>query len=204
MSKRTDKDMNAGPEDDRLRDDAQATLPAAGFSEDPRATQVEEHADRDMDDRAITGDHELTDLELSAMFNQSFYQDALPDIPNIPGYHVCWLTTTNSRDTVPMRMRLGYTPVTLSDIPGWEHTTLKSGEYAGYIGVNEMLAFKIPLKLYNRIMQEYHHWAPLREQEKILGTVDSLKGQAQSVGGKVEEGDGISDLRKSVPVPSFI
>ena len=152
--------------------------------------------DRAMQDRAVTEDRETTEDVRLEMFRQQFTQAALPDLPKIPGYHVCWLTTTNPRDTINMRMRLGYVPVKPEDIPGWESTTIKSGEWTGFIGVNEMLAFKLPLSLYEKFMNEAHHEAPLRELEKLTDTAEFMKQQAESSGSRLIEGDGMQDMRQ--------
>lgn len=153
--------------------------------------------DRAMTNRAVTENREISDSDRLDMFRQQFFQAALPDLPKIPGYHVCWLTTTNPRDTVNMRMRLGYEPVKPEDIPGWEASSIKTGEWTGFIGVNEMLAFKLPLSLYEKYMQEAHHDAPLRELEKLSDTAEFMKQQAESTGSTLFEGDGMQDLRQN-------
>lgn len=153
--------------------------------------------DRAMDNRAVTENREISDDDRLDMFRQQFFQAALPDLPKIPGYHVCWLTTTNPRDTVNMRMRLGYEPVKPEDIPGWEATSIKTGEWTGFIGVNEMLAFKLPISLYEKYMQEAHHDAPLRELEKLTDTAEFMKQQAENSGTTLFEGDGMQDLRQN-------
>jgi hypothetical protein len=107
---------------------------------------------------------------------------------------LCWLTTTNPRDSIHARLRLGYEPVKPEDIAGWEHATVKTGEYAGFIGVNEMLAFKLPQSLYQRFMQEAHHDAPLREEEKLTDTADFLEQQARSSKSRLDMGEGMSGL----------
>ena len=56
--------------------------------------------DRAMDDRQATENRELSDDERLEMFRMQLYNDALPNIPDIPGFHVCWLTTTNKNDTI--------------------------------------------------------------------------------------------------------
>lgn len=136
--------------------------------------------DRKMQDRAVSENREVNEDERVAMFRQQFFQSSLPDLPKIEGYHVCWLTTTNPRDSIQGRIRLGYEPVKPEDVPGWEYATLKTGEYNGLIGVNEMVAFKLPLSLYQRFMQEAHHNAPLREEEKLRDTADFLAQQAKN------------------------
>ena len=158
---------------------------------------------RAMKDRAVTQNREISDDERVAMFRQQFFQSSLPDLPPIPGWHTCWLTTTNPRDSIQMRIRLGYEPVKPEDVPGWEYASMKTGEWAGCIGVNEMLAFKIPLALYEKYMLEVHHNAPLSEAEKLTSTADAIREQARGMGADVIEGSGISELRKPVPVPTF-
>jgi len=162
-----------------------------------KKTKGEGREDRAMEDRAVTENREISDNDRLEMFRQQFFQAALPDLPKIPGYHLCWLTTSNPRDTINMRMRLGYEPVKPEDIPGWEATSIKSGEWTGFIGVNEMLAFKLPLSLYEKYMQEAHHDAPLRELEKLTDTAEFMKNQAEGQGSRVFEGDGMQDLRQN-------
>lgn len=154
-------------------------------------------------DRATTENRGISDDERVEMFRQQFIQSALPDLPKIPGWHTCWLTTTNPRDSIQVRMRLGYEPIKSEDVPGWEYVTLKTGEYQGLIGVNEMLAFKLPQSLYERFMAEAHFDAPLREEEKLADTADFLRSQAQAQGSELQMGDGMSGLVRRVPRPSF-
>ncbi len=155
-------------------------------------------------DRALSEDRQLSDEARLDLFRSKFSQAALPDLPPIPGYHVCWLTTSNPRDTVAMRMRLGYEAVKPEDIPGWDHATLKTGEYSGLIGVNELLAFKLPLHLYEQYMKEAHHDAPMREQEKLTANVDVLQDGARQKGADVVEFDGMKELREpGPPAPTF-
>lgn len=196
--------MTDGTQDDRLRSDAPKK--PHPFSREARATRAakgEMRGDRASDDRPVTENRTVTEDERVAMFVSQFQQAALPDLPPIPGWHMCWLTTSNPRDSIPMRMRLGYEPVKPSDIPGWEFTTVKTGEYAGFIGINEMLAFKLPQPLFERFMMEAHHDAPLREDEKLTATVDFLKQQANTAGSDIIEGDGMAALRESVARPTF-
>lgn len=122
---------------------------------------------RDAEDRRITENRELTDSERVDEFRKTFFQSALPDLPPIEGYHVCWLTTENPRDPIHGRVRLGYEPIKVADMPGWEHASLKTGEWAGMIGINEMVAFKLPLHLYEAYMREAHHEQPLLEEEAL-------------------------------------
>ena len=159
--------------------------------------------DRQLHDRAATEKRELSDDDRLEMFRAQFFNAALPDLPTIDGYHVCWLTTTNPRDPVVGRLRLGYSLIKSSEIPGYEAISLKTGEYAGCIGVNEMLAAKLPDSLYQRYMNEAHHNAPAREDEKLADTVRAIQEQARRQGADVETGDGMAELQDKRPAPVF-
>jgi hypothetical protein len=170
--------------------------------------RLKKHADFDVvsrrdtraaQDRKVTERREISEDDRLEMFRNQLFNDALPDLPNIDGYHVCWLTTTNPRDPIHRRMQLGYEPVRAEEVPGMEFASIKTGEYAGFIGVNEMLAFKLPLSLYEKFMQEAHFNAPLREEQKISEVADMMREQAERVGAKLIEGDGMEDLRRSAP-----
>lgn len=152
---------------------------------------------RAMDNRENTENRQISDDERMELYRNQFYQHVLPDLPDIDGYHVCWLTTTNPRDSIHNRMRLGYEPITPADVPGYDSYSMKTGEWAGCIGINEMVAFKLPLSLYERYMNEAHSRAPHAEQAKITALIDELNDQAQQVGGRIMEGDGMSELRAS-------
>lgn len=163
----------------------------------------ESRENRAMKDRAVTENRVLSEDERVEMFRQQLFQSALPDLPQIPGYHSCWLTTTNPRDSIQMRIRLGYEPIKPEEVPGWEYATLKTGEWTGFIGVNEMLAFKLPMSLYQKFMAEAHHDAPLREEEKLTDTAEFLQQQARASGSNVVMGDGIAELASAKKAPRF-
>lgn len=107
-----------------------------------------------------------TTQERRRMFRE-FKQEALPTPPPTPGWHYCWLSTTNQYDPIYKRTRMGYTPVKADEILDFKHLVNKSGEYEGCISVNEMLLFKLPQEVYQEIMEEYHHNMPLEEEERI-------------------------------------
>jgi len=147
--------------------------------------------DRAVEDTEITQDREMSDDERISMLTNEFVFDALPNVGQIPGFHLCWLTTQNSRDTIQYRMRLGYVPVKAEELPGFETLRLKSGEYEGFISVNEMLLFKIPLALWERYMRTLHHDKPNQEEEKLKANTELVhngKNLARDVG------DGYSHL----------
>ena len=165
------------------------------LKQEPLETDV--RASRRSRDRTVSQNRELTDADRLEMFRKRLFNDALPDLPDIDGYHVCWLTTTNSRDSVHHRMQQGYEPVRPDEVPGMEFASIKTGDWVGFIGVNEMLAFKLPLSLYHGYMEEAHHAAPQREEDKLAETADAIRDQAERAGSAMAEGDGMSDLRRS-------
>lgn len=157
---------------------------------------------RDVREDDAVGDRELSDDERVALFKDSILQSVLPALPPMRGYHVCYLSTTNVRDTIQNRQRLGYQLITHEMIPRWKGGSLKSGEYPGVVSINEMVAARLPLSLYNRYMKESHHYAPLAEEEKIRANVEGLKQQGSRV---LEEGDGTAEIiQRARPMPEFI
>jgi len=149
--------------------------------------------------REVTERRETSEDDRLEMFRNQLFNDALPDLPEIPGYHLCWLTTTNPRDPIHRRTQLGYEPVKPEEVPGMEYASVKTGEYAGLIAVNEMLAFKLPLSLYEAFMQEAHHDAPLREEDKLAEVADMMRSDAERAGSKLLEDDGMQDMRAHKP-----
>jgi hypothetical protein len=154
---------------------------------------------REMEDRKVVENREVTDDDRLEMFRAQLFNDALPDLPHMPGYHMCWLTTTNPRDPIHRRIQLGYEPIKASDVPGMEFASVKTGEWAGLIGVNEMIAFKLPESLYQRFIQEAHHDAPLREENKLAETAEIMRQQAEGSGSTLFEGDGLMEMRERNP-----
>lgn len=171
-------------EDNRLKKNADFDVVSR---RDTRATQ----------DRQVTENREVSEDDRLEMFRNQLFNDALPDLPDIPGYHVCWLTTTNPRDPIHRRMQLGYEPVKPEEVPGMEYASMKTGDWVGFIGVNEMLAFKLPLSLYEKFMQEAHHNAPLREETKLDEAAQVMRQQAERAGARLIEGDGMEDMREN-------
>lgn len=166
--------------------------------------------DRAMLNRNVSENRVLTDAERLDMFRRSMFQSSLPDLPSIPGFHVCWLTTSNPRDSIHMRIRIGYELIRGSDIPGWEHASLKSGEYVGCIGVNEMIAARLPNHLYNAYMAEAHHEAPLNEEEKLMyaneSVIEEANQQTKRARASIYEVEpGTEGLGKETPpAPDFV
>lgn len=166
-----------------------------------------DHADIDSGIRAERGDT-ITAEEQEALdaFMLQQYTNALPVIPPIPDYHVCWVSTTNPRDTPQMRQRLGYSFVRPTDFAGATSLTfssMTSGVQGEVIAIAEMVAMKLPKRLYQLFMKEAHHDAPMREQMKLAEVADSIREQAREMGANIEMGDGTALLRRNRPAPDF-
>lgn len=151
------------------------TAPPSDMRE-PSFEQDRDDHDRLLDEREH-GDLEFSDEERLELFRLTLFQNHLPPLPTIPDHHVCWLTTTNPRDSIAFRKRMGYKLIEAAEVPGFEHSTVKDGDYAGYIGVNEMVAAKLPLRLYAMYMTEAHHTQPLREEERLKNDFETIKEQ---------------------------
>ena len=138
------------------------------------------------------------------MWSDEWTQSALPNAPELPGWHVCWLSTTNGYDSIDKRVRLGYVPVKAEEIDGFENHRVKAGEHVGYIACNEMLLFKIPEDIYQEIMTHFHHDQPMEEANKIKVQAESQVGRDSS-GRKLGqvEGEGLGNIDKPLSAPVF-
>jgi len=160
----------------------------------------------EQDSQRSSADNELASAqERRRMFRSEWIQEALPTPPEIPGYHLCWLSSTNQYDPIHKRLRMGYTPVKAPEIPGFENLKVKAGEHVGHIACNEMILYKMPMELYQEIMRELHYHAPQEEADKIRVQVEQLQNAKDSNGKRLGqiEGEGMSQMDKSVPVPVF-
>jgi len=142
--------------------------------------------------------------ERRKMWKDEWTQSALPAIPAIKGWHLCWLSTTNSYDSIDKRIRLGYVPVKAEEVPGMENNKVKAGEHVGFIACNEMLLYKIPNDMYQDVMAHFHHEAPLEDANKIRLQAEQVQGRDSSGKplGRVE-GEGLDYIDKPIPTPVF-
>ena len=90
----------------------------------------------------------LTMAERRQLMRQEWTQDVLPTPPKVPGWHYCWLSTTNSSDPIYKRVQKGYQPVLANELAGFTTAKVTEGEFAGVVSCNEMLLFKIEEELY--------------------------------------------------------
>lgn len=199
----TDREL---PEDDeRLVSSVTSPDQSQGAAREPERYDGDDgRQDRAMSDPARDGDRSTSDDERIQDFMAMFYQESLPNLPPIPGYHPFWATTTNTRDTITMRQRMGYEFVKPEEVPGFESLSSKTGEFAGRLMVNEMVAMKLPLSLFQRYMKHVHHTLPEEEQRKLTTAVDVMRQEAQRHGANVVEEPAQEALRHHRPAPSFV
>lgn len=146
-------------------------------------------ANRAMNDRAVT--EQLSKDDYKALLRRQTYSNALPDLPDVPGFHVCWLTTNSQYDTLARRQYYGYLPLTLEDVPSWTFNNVKGSAFEGWpIACNEMVAAKIPIDRYHAWMETYHHDLPNGEESKLVDRSRDLQEQSRREGADVilEEG----------------
>ncbi len=131
------------------------------------------------------------------------WQDvALPSLPPIPGYHVCYLSINHEQDSIYRRMQMGYTPIRPDEVPGFVAGFIQSGSIKGVSGdviqVNEMVACKIPNTRYQRLMATRHHDRPIMEEQGINSSFPQND--------IYEMGDGTFDAVHAAPkrAPDFI
>jgi hypothetical protein len=155
-------------------------------------------ADRvqEVKERAMTADpSDIAHRERLDAFRDKWQNSALPDIPvgTIPGMHLCWLSTTNSYDSIDKRMALGYEPVKAAELgKGFEGLgKMSSGKFEGCISCNEMVLFKLPEDIYQEVMRMLHLEDPLEHQRNITASVrdtaqDRKGGRSILEGGLLE------------------
>jgi hypothetical protein len=145
--------------------------------------------------------------ERRKMWSDEWTQSALPKVPELPGWHLCWLSTTNSYDSIDKRMRLGYVPVMADEFPGFDNYRVKAGEQTGFIACNEMILYKLPMEIYQEAMLQMHHELPMDEADKVRLQVEQLTGSGRDSNGKSlvnVEGEGFGEFdRNNVKLPVF-
>ena len=154
--------------------------------------------------REAPQDQFVSSEERRKMWKDEWTQSALPNVPDMPGWHLCWLSSTNAYDSIDKRIRLGYVPVKADEMPGFDNYRVKAGEQTGYIACNEMILYKIPMDVYQEVMAHFHHEAPLEEAEKIRRNAEQQVGR-DSRGrplGQIE-GEGLDNIDKPMPAPVF-
>lgn len=115
----------------------------------------------------------MSSQERRRLLREEMVQEVLPKPPEMPGFHLCWLSTTNSTDPIYKRLQRGYQLVKQSEVPGFEQFRVTGGDFDGCVACNEMLLSKVPLELYQDIMMIYHHDMPLEQEQAIKERIES-------------------------------
>lgn len=142
--------------------------------------------------------------ERRAMLND--VNTLLPQPPAIPNFHTFWATTTNNKDSVENRQRMGYQFVTRAELPDFLLSSQKMGESTeDRIMVNEMVLMKIDQETWDDDMMYKHYDLP---SESIKNLKDSVRigqdGRGRQVaysGGEFDNGvaDGYGATRLGRP-----
>ena len=167
------------------------------------AGAVPPRADRDMADveRTQKDGTAYTMEERKRMMRSEWQQDILPAVPVTPGWHYCWLSTTNASDPIYRRMQKGYEPVKVAEIPGFAQYKVTQGEFEGCIACNEMLLFKLPEELYQEAMLHFHYELPDGEEESLRANLP--EPTKDSSGRQLNEVEGFDRLNRRVRQPTY-
>jgi hypothetical protein len=161
--------------------------------EDRLADRVQEVKERAENNSANKAQRERLEA-----FRDKWQNSALPDIPRdaIPGMHLCWLSTTNTYDSIDKRIALGYEPVKASELgQGFEGLgKMNSGKFEGCVSCNEMILFKLPEEVYQEVMKMMHLEDPLEHQRNITAAVRDTAQEGKG-GRSILEG-GVLEMEK--------
>jgi hypothetical protein len=175
--------------DDRLKKSAATPVRGDRGEADASRTQVD----------GIT----LSMEERRAMLRSEWDQEVLPSPPPVPGWHFCWLSTTNSSDPIYKRVQKGYEPVKVSEFPGFMSGASQQGEFEGCVTCNEMVLFKIPEEIYQEIMKYFHYEKPMEDEQMLRdNAAESVNGQ-DSDGRNLGQVEGFDSLARRVQSPTF-
>lgn len=162
--------------------------------EDRLVDRVEETKER----MAAEDPDKKSKRERAEAFRDKWQNSALPDLPvgAIPGFHLCWLSTTNNYDSIDKRMALGYEPVKAAELgKGFEALgKMSSGKFEGCVSCNEMVLFKLPEEIYQEVMRMMHLEDPLEHQRNITAAVRSTAQDGKG-GRSILEG-GVLEMEK--------
>lgn len=163
---------------------------------DERAPRASERTDERTADRrrSVSDVRGLSKAELIAKFRTEMFNNVLPSVPEIAGYHLCWLSTSNQYDSIPHRESLGYERVKPEDLPGMDHITITQGAFGGCIGLNELVLFKLPIDLWHEYMRIAHDERPYESEERVREIVNYARNAAQEGGGDVYLSGGTQEM----------
>ena len=152
----------------------------------------------DVKARTTASEEDIQRRDRLEAFRDKWQNSALPDLPKdaLPGFHLCWLSTTNTYDSIDKRMALGYEPVKAGELgKGFEALgKMSSGKFEGCVSCNEMILFKLPEEIYQEVMRMLHLEDPLEHQRNITAQVRSTSQEGKG-GRSILEG-GILEMEK--------
>lgn len=170
-----------------------------------RSSHSDERSAYTDNDRSQFDERDDNEEQYFANFRGSMGQSKLPNLPNIPGYHTCWLSTSHPWDPIQYRLRIGYELIRLEECAtDMGAAALKTGEYPGVVAVSEMVGAKIPLNLYNRYMRENHEREPLEQEVGLRSHVERMRREIESARSRLDESEGMIGLgNRAKPMPAF-
>lgn len=110
---------------------------------DGRTKEARAARRRALEGRAFEGAFDVTEFK------------SLPDVPDDEDWHYCWVSVADPTNVLRYRdPRTGYEPVPPESIPEYigKTLTLKDGQFAGYVGVREMVLYRVPQARYAAMM----------------------------------------------------
>lgn len=154
---------------------------------------------------------DLTEEEIERIMATEFEETALPQPPQLPGYHLCWLSSTSRNDPLSARRQKGYRPVRREEMPSYDPSNgSKVGAgLDGFVTHNEMVLHKLPNALYERYMRYFHHTKPNDEQRtKLENIMDANEFGELTRKPEFSVGDGMEEMqnelkRATKAVPTF-
>lgn len=177
-----------------------------------RSDVNQERGSRLSAERAVTENREISDAD-RLVEKLAILRDVntkLPAPPDIPGYHLCWLTTTNQSDPLEHRFRLGYVLVKPEELPNFVMSTQQAGQAGSdRITVNEMVLAKIEVSTWESYMKHLHHDLPLEQAAALKDSLQVFKdGRGNDVaytGGDFKNGmsDGLSQVGRGIRKANF-
>lgn len=210
-SKNTSAPAAQNPFDEDDGEERSARGASAGADErSTRPSAPEVRGEPGVHEDVQRAENALSDEEFASLLDSGFDDNRLPSVPKIPGFHCCWLSSSNPYDTIAKRQRLGYVPVRNAEVPGMMSLEPGVQKDDAVVTCHEMVLHKIADRRYQALMTHYHHAKPLADERGALERIKA--GNDRDSGGKTlgsQEGDGIETLERSVragaraPTPRF-
>ena len=180
-------------EDDRLTGDNR-------YERDMSSREDGEDSHRNQDASSI-----LSPQELRRALRSDWMQQILPNAPDMPGWHTCWLSTNSRTDSIQNRERMGYTPVKKSEMAGFDAQSMRSAGFDDLVTCNEMVLYKIPANTYQLMMSTLHHDMPIEAEASIRANAMRYEAMLKDEHGKkVNALEGYEDLGRPRRAPTFV